>query len=191
MCKLFVRYQQNRYPIFITKPPTKTNITAHGPSQPAHALLRSKLKLMDKRLSPSQRSSASSDPSPSRLTPVTSSRRPSPVTSSRRSTPLHSYCFAQPPYCNTLPQACTGPYLFLLRNRSSQRHAGLPGNLQHLIHNPVKACTVLSHPHGSNREKLCYAAPYHVHLNGTRSNGRPGTPPFRRRSFRATKSSSS
>jgi hypothetical protein len=46
-------------------------------------------------------------------------------------------------------------------------------------------------PHGSNREKLCYAAPYHVHLNGTRSNGRPGPPPFRRRSFRATKSSSS
>jgi hypothetical protein len=37
---------------------------------------------------------------------------------------------------------------------------------------------VLSRPHGSNREKLRYAAPYHVHLNGTGSNGRPGSPTF-------------
>jgi hypothetical protein len=29
-------------------------------------------------------------------------------------------------------------------------------------------------PHGSNREKLRYATPHHVHLNGTGSNGRPG-----------------
>jgi hypothetical protein len=42
-----------------------------------------------------------------------------------------------------------------------------------LIHDPVKASTVLSRPHGSNREKLCYAAPYHVHLNGTGSNSHP------------------
>jgi hypothetical protein len=46
-------------------------------------------------------------------------------------------------------------------------------------------------PHGSNREKLCYAAPYHIHLNGTGSNSRPGPPPFRWRGFRAMKSSSS
>jgi hypothetical protein len=31
-----------------------------------------------------------------------------------------------------------------------------------------------SRPHGSNREKLRYAAPYHVHLNGMGSNDRPG-----------------
>jgi hypothetical protein len=40
------------YPIFIAKPPTKTNITTHGPSQPAQALLRSKPKSKDKRPSP-------------------------------------------------------------------------------------------------------------------------------------------
>jgi hypothetical protein len=45
--------------------------------------------------------------------------------------------------------------------------------------------------HGSNREKLRYVAPYHVQLNGTGSNGRPGPPPFHRHSFRAMKSSSS
>jgi hypothetical protein len=116
------------YPIFIAKPPTKTNITAHSPSQPAQTLLRSKPKPKDKHPTP-QRSFASSDPSPSRPTLMTSSRRPCPVTSSRRSTPLHRYCFARPPYCNTLLQARTGPYLFLLRNRSSPRHARLPGNL--------------------------------------------------------------
>jgi hypothetical protein len=83
-------------PIFITKPLIETNITAHGPSRPAQALLHSKSKPKDKCPSP-QRSSASSDPSLSRSTPVTSSRRPSPMTSSRRSTLLHSYCFARPP----------------------------------------------------------------------------------------------
>jgi hypothetical protein len=40
------------YPIFIAKPPTKTNIMAHGPSQPAQALLCSKPKPKDKRPSP-------------------------------------------------------------------------------------------------------------------------------------------
>jgi hypothetical protein len=50
---------------------------------------------------------------------------------------------------------------------------------------------VLSHLHGSNREKLHYATPYHVYLNGTRSNSHPGPTPFHRRSFRAMKSSSS
>jgi hypothetical protein len=46
-------------------------------------------------------------------------------------------------------------------------------------------------PHGSNREKLRYTAPYHVHLNGIGSNDHLGPPPFRRCNFRATKSSSS
>jgi hypothetical protein len=77
----------------------------------------------------SQRSSASSDLPPSRLTPMTSSRRPSPVMSSRRSTPLHSYCFARPRHCNTLSRVRTGPYLFLLRNETSPCHAGSPRNL--------------------------------------------------------------
>jgi hypothetical protein len=31
-------------------------------------------------------------------------------------------------------------------------------------------------PHSNNRKKLCYSALYHVHLNGTGSNGRPGPP---------------
>jgi hypothetical protein len=33
---------------------------------------------------------------------------------------------------------------------------------------------VLPCPHGSNRKKLRYTAPYHVHLNRTGSNGHPG-----------------
>jgi hypothetical protein len=41
------------YPISIVKSPTKTNITAHGPSQPAQALLRSKPKQKDNGSSPS------------------------------------------------------------------------------------------------------------------------------------------
>jgi hypothetical protein len=32
----------------------------------------------------------------------------------------------------------------------------------------------LSHPYGSNREKLFYATPYHVRLNGAGSNGHLG-----------------
>jgi hypothetical protein len=31
-------------------------------------------------------------------------------------------------------------------------------------------------PHGSNRKRLRYIAPYHVRLNGAGSNGRPGPP---------------
>jgi hypothetical protein len=75
-----------------------------------------------------QRSLASSDLTPSRPTPVTSVRCPSPVTSSRHSTPLHGY-YIVAPHSNTLSWVRTGPYLSLLRNRSSSRCAGLPGNL--------------------------------------------------------------
>jgi hypothetical protein len=124
-----VGYQQNRISHFHRKTTRQGNITAHGPSRSAQALLYSKPKPKDNRPSP-QCSSASSDPSPSRPTPVMSSRRPTLVTSSRRSTPLHSYCFARPsPTVNILPRVCTGPYSFLLRNRSSSRRAGLSRNL--------------------------------------------------------------
>jgi hypothetical protein len=116
------------YPIFIAKLPTKTNIMAHGPSQPAQALLRSKPKLKDKRSSPPtllcfvRPLSVSFDPCD-----VIQALEPYDII--KALDPFAQLPLRLTPYCNTLVRACTAPYFFLLRNRSLPRHAGLPGNL--------------------------------------------------------------
>jgi hypothetical protein len=124
-----IGYQQNRVPQFYRKnhPPRQNYDPRPITAGLGFTLLKTKPN--GQAPEPPQCSSASFDTSPSRLTIMTSFRRPSPMTSSRRSTPLHSYCFARPHHYNTLPRVRTDPYPFLLRNRSSSCHAGPPRNL--------------------------------------------------------------
>jgi hypothetical protein len=123
-----VGYSKIGYPIFIAKSPHQDKYYGSRPITAAPGLIPLKTKAKGQAPEPPALLRFVR-PSPSHSIPVTSSRHPSIVTSSRRSTPSHNYCFARPPYCNALPQARTAPYLFLLRNRSSSRHAGLPRNL--------------------------------------------------------------
>jgi hypothetical protein len=124
-----VGFQQNRVSHFYRKTIHQDKYYSPQPITAGLGLTPLKTKAKGQVPKPPQRSFASSNPSPSPMIPVTSSRCPSPGTSSRHSTPLHSYCFARPSYCNTMPRARTDPYRLLLRNWSSPRHAGLPGNL--------------------------------------------------------------
>jgi hypothetical protein len=124
-----VGYQQNRVPHFHRKTTHQDKYYGPRPITAGLGLTSLKTKAKGQAPEPPNAPPLHLTPSPNRPTPTMSFRRPSPMTSSRHSTPLHSYYFARPLYCNTLLRACTGPYLFLLRNRSSPHRAGLPGNL--------------------------------------------------------------
>jgi hypothetical protein len=100
---------------------------AHSPLQPAQALLYQKPKSKDKHPSPLALLSFV------RPHPVSSDPRdviqvPEPCDVIKALDPFARLLLRRP-HCNTLLWVRMGPYLSLLRNRSSLRRAGLPGNL--------------------------------------------------------------
>jgi hypothetical protein len=108
-----IGYQQNKVPHFYRKnhPPRQN----YGPRPITAGLGFTLLKTKPNGQAPEppQRSFASSNPSPSSSTIMTSFRCPSPMTSSRRLTPLHSYCFTRPPtvtHCHRYARAPTLSY---------------------------------------------------------------------------------
>jgi hypothetical protein len=116
---------------------------------------------------------------------------PEPYDDIKTLDPFAQLLLRSTPYCNTLPQARTVPYLFPAKEQELAASCRIAWELVTPDSWSGQGFHGSSSPPRSNREKLRYAAPYHVHLNGTGSNGRLGPPPFRRRSFRTTKSSSS